>query len=992
MNRLGRALKVHPGEGRLAGLGIALMLATAAGAALGQSGVDALFFARSGVDKLPVMYMVSGGLMFVASIAVTGLLGRVTRERLFTALPLVVASVFLAERAIVAAGPAWIYPALWLTAGLAQMCQGLFTWGMVGMVADTRQAKRLFPLFGAGGILGAVIGGLSTRPLAEAAGAENLLFAWAIGLVVAVVAGRALIGGRARPGAAVRRRSRRPKGRLLEEMQQGFRFVRRSPVMKWMSAAAVLFSVLFFSLYLPFSRAATERFPGEDALAGFFGAFSAVTTGAALLASLFLTNRLFARFGVATMILVLPVIYLAGFGILIVDAAFVTLVAIRFVQMPWIQAVAAPAWESVINVVPPARRDQVRAFLNGGPAQAGTIIAGLILLIGREALSPTQLYVIGLSAAGLTTFTVWRVRRTYADALVDALRAGRPEVFPEVGEEEPFGGTRVDASAVATLVAGASDPDVHVRRAAVEILGDLPVDPATDALTAATRDPDPTVRATAFRSLARAGQASAMNATVGGLTDTEAEVRLAAVRAVGALGGDGSDAAGALRVALGDPDPAVRSSAAGVILRRSPDDTALAAVRALLEADDPEPRVLALRAFEEAGVNEGFGPSAEALKDRRPAVRSAAARALAACDPLRAVPPLVASMGDEDAGVRESVALALSRIGPPAMESVLEALADPALAPGAILALERLPATLSRDAITAYARGESSRAQADLELLRSIGPDGDDRVRLLRDSLLDRARSSGRSALRSASLLGERESIRFALDNLTSRDQAQVANALEALETLGQPEIVRPLLPLWEPVASPGSPREEWLPRLLDDPDPWIRDCAALVHAARKEGATVADALATLSEMERVLFLRKVPMFADLAPQDLKRVAAIAEERTYVDGETIAGQGETGEEMHVVVEGGVLVLREGQQSGKETELARRARGDVVGEMAIITREPRMASLVASGDVRTLCVGRKEFEGMLRERPDTALAVMRVLSDRLVEISDAIARF
>jgi CRP-like cAMP-binding protein len=42
----------------------------------------------------------------------------------------------------------------------------------------------------------------------------------------------------------------------------------------------------------------------------------------------------------------------------------------------------------------------------------------------------------------------------------------------------------------------------------------------------------------------------------------------------------------------------------------------------------------------------------------------------------------------------------------------------------------------------------------------------------------------------------------------------------------------------------------------------------------------------------------------------------------------------------------------------------------------------MASLVAEGDVRTLRIGYREFESMIRERPDVALAVMRVLAERL----------
>jgi CRP-like cAMP-binding protein len=44
----------------------------------------------------------------------------------------------------------------------------------------------------------------------------------------------------------------------------------------------------------------------------------------------------------------------------------------------------------------------------------------------------------------------------------------------------------------------------------------------------------------------------------------------------------------------------------------------------------------------------------------------------------------------------------------------------------------------------------------------------------------------------------------------------------------------------------------------------------------------------------------------------------------------------------------------------------------------------MASLIADGPVRTIRIGRREFESMLRERPDVALAVMRVLAQRLTE--------
>jgi CRP-like cAMP-binding protein len=144
------------------------------------------------------------------------------------------------------------------------------------------------------------------------------------------------------------------------------------------------------------------------------------------------------------------------------------------------------------------------------------------------------------------------------------------------------------------------------------------------------------------------------------------------------------------------------------------------------------------------------------------------------------------------------------------------------------------------------------------------------------------------------------------------------------------------------------------------------------------------ETLATLSIIERILFLRRVRLFSDLPPSELKQVAAITNEQYYLDGEVIARQGEPGEEMYVIVSGEVLVTSS-DDSRPAVELARRGPGDYVGEMAIISQEPRMATLTAHGAVRVLHITQAQFEAILRERPETSLAVMRVLCARLKEM-------
>jgi CRP-like cAMP-binding protein len=149
------------------------------------------------------------------------------------------------------------------------------------------------------------------------------------------------------------------------------------------------------------------------------------------------------------------------------------------------------------------------------------------------------------------------------------------------------------------------------------------------------------------------------------------------------------------------------------------------------------------------------------------------------------------------------------------------------------------------------------------------------------------------------------------------------------------------------------------------------------------EGDRVVEALPSLSLMERIVFLRRVPLFVDLSPADLKHVAEAATEQIYPDGEVIAQQGEPGDEMYMVLSGEMRVLVKRDERAA-TEVARRVPGEYVGEMAVITQAPRMASLVAAGDVRTLAIDRRRFERILRERPEASLAVMRELCNRLVK--------
>jgi HEAT repeat protein len=1010
MQHLTAALKIRPGEGRAAGLLIGLMFVTSAGGSIGGNGIEALFFARFGVQFLPYLYMALSVVSLITSLSITALLGRVARERLYAVLPIVLALVLIGERALLALHQSWIYPALWLAMNIKGALQGLLTWGLAGLACDTRQAKRLFPLFSAGGILGAVVGGLATQSLAGALHSENLLLVWAGALLLAFLVSRSLVRG-----ARARQPGRRKPARLVDEMQYGFQFVRRSQLMRWMSAAAVLLPVLFFSLTLPFSRAAAEQFPNPDNLAGFFGLFQGLSTAVAFLVSLFLANRLFARFGIMGMNLLYPIIYLAGFGVLAVSAAFPALVVIRFIQTAYLSGIAGTAYQAVFNVVPPERRDQTRTFIEGLPGQAGTLIAGLVLVVGAQTLQPQQLYLIGLFTAVLATVVLAQAARSYGGALTAALRAGQPQLF--ISEEEPFGGFQRDAAAVAAAIAGVSDPDPIVRRVSAEILGQLSAPEASRALVGLLKDADPFVRSSALRALAHARAHSALLDVAGCLFDPEPEVRRQAVDALRSLAEYPGGLTAHLRPLLKDADPTVGARAAAALLRLGPDVAARDLLRRLAVTGAIDARLAALQALGDWGDAEAFELVAVELEDKPapPSIRQAAVAALMAINGRaeRGVAAFIQALGDEDPGVRGASARALGQIGGPALEQVAAALSDPALEAGALQALDQIPARPVAPAQRDYTAKRVSRAlhYYDLHGFWAAGgrSPADKSRQLLVDSLRAGAEREGLKALRATALLGERAPILLAIENLQSRNPVQRANALETLDSCREKQLIRPLLAVWETgeAARPAPAGSDWSSILLQDEDAWLRACAALNARGSEDpgvrarlaqlaqvdpdafvrdtaqtslkGIPTMETLSTLSVMERILFLRHVPLFADLSPADLKQVAAIAAERLFPDGATIAHQDEPGDEMYVIVSGEVRVMA-GVEAGEE--VARRMPGEYVGEMALLNRKPRMASLLAAGEVRLLCIDQAQFEGLLRERPETSLAVIRVLCERL----------
>jgi len=111
--------------------------------------------------------------------------------------------------------------------------------------------------------------------------------------------------------------------------------------------------------------------------------------------------------------------------------------------------------------------------------------------------------------------------------------------------------------------------------------------------------------------------------------------------------------------------------------------------------------------------------------------------------------------------------------------------------------------------------------------------------------------------------------------------------------------------------------------------------------------------------------------------------------KVYADGEVIMRQGDTGDTMFVIQEGQVEILQE--KDGQEVRLRTAGTGEILGEMAIIDREARSATVRAVGEVRVLTVDKRVFLQRISEDPSMAFRMLQDLSNRIRELSAELAR-
>ena len=127
--------------------------------------------------------------------------------------------------------------------------------------------------------------------------------------------------------------------------------------------------------------------------------------------------------------------------------------------------------------------------------------------------------------------------------------------------------------------------------------------------------------------------------------------------------------------------------------------------------------------------------------------------------------------------------------------------------------------------------------------------------------------------------------------------------------------------------------------------------------------------------MNNLQFLRKIDFLEKVPADALENLASHCHMHELEKESVLFRDEDKGSSMYIILSGALIVSKDGK------EIARRYKGDYIGEMSLVGAKPRSATVTSSTSTRLLEITREQFNEQLSSNPDSLLAIMKTLSDR-----------
>lgn len=132
-----------------------------------------------------------------------------------------------------------------------------------------------------------------------------------------------------------------------------------------------------------------------------------------------------------------------------------------------------------------------------------------------------------------------------------------------------------------------------------------------------------------------------------------------------------------------------------------------------------------------------------------------------------------------------------------------------------------------------------------------------------------------------------------------------------------------------------------------------------------------------LAEADKLKFLQKTELFAELPQTELKAICEIASEVTYPADATLFEEGDEGDSLYLMVDGEVSIIKAGTEV-----LFFNEKGYCLGEIALIDNKPRSATVKTVKSTQFLRITRHDFYNAMAREPRIGSGMFRVLNDKI----------
>jgi ATP/ADP translocase len=1035
LSPVSKALRIYAGEwpkvlilSAHSALAIAVMI-------LVQSLIVALFLDAYDASLLPYLFTTQALFFVVMSTIHTSVIGKVSRKVETGSLLCLFMFSLAFSRVFIVLDQKWfifvLYVWMQTLVDILLIQSGI----LVTAALDTREAKRLFSVVSAGGTVGAVVAGFAVTVLTKYLGTENLLIACLPLLAGMIVIGNKTINKCIRDEGPTKLGKDAEAEGFLQDMKGALFDVLKDRLLAIFLVVLVAMTIASTVVDFQFKSLLKENY-SKDEIAAFLGVFFALLNAAALVAQLFVTSPLLISFGLIFSIVLMPVFLLLGSALFMLFPVIWVIAGTRLMENVCKYSVFRVSSSLVYMPFPPLKQSKLRISIGGIFKPFSVLVASFLLIVlGNLELRMMSIIVVSVSALGILASL--KLKGPYVDELKQALsnRRIRLKAAHELGDiidrqakelvEEGLGSRDKDYVLFSLEIIRNHQIPVNIKK--IEALyQDNDSDIIEEALG--------TIRVVGNRK-----QAPNVVALLQSSSEPEIEAQcIKILRHIG--DDDDHSRIVVPHIASPHPQLCAEALIYLLVKgNRDIVAKAEARVKQLQDSGAPKDLALVAFIIGETGLERYLLPLKALLDSSVNVVKREAVIAAGKIKYPDLLTGLIKSLGDKDISflARKAIANYGTAAVPKLIRAFRSSEHDLRLRSEILDALGRIPCPESAEALTEFLL--SKQRQLGYRALRSLnkirGVMGVHEVAGFKDRILDSLKQEvrrGRWAFSMLSLLGSEtgavgrhaevdtamlaDEIKHRISrtkegifrrlglvydymliykaylNYMGGDKNHRANSLELLDNVVDKKLSSMFLPLLEDMPIEAimeklktdrgfkeSWEVDWCKAILEGDDEWLKALAIWTsHHGVREKYTEEHKMGEtmLQTIERIYFLKSVPMFSQLSGEELRPVAEMFSELSLRKGSTIFKENEPGDSFYVILSGTVKVEREGR------EIALLKEKDYFGEMALLDYETRSASLIVGTDCELLKLNREDFYELLEEYPGLSREIIRTLARRL----------